>query len=256
MPAVRRLTGNRHRSESTYDLASFDRPLLKEAYHQLRTSLMLSSPGGPAQTILITSAQPAEGKSITAYNIAKSLSELGKRVLIIDADLRFPRLHTIANVVNRTGLSTLLTTSEIKREIIAHAIQRQDESNLYVMTAGPATPNPANLLSSNEMSTLLAKLAEQFAYIIIDSPPALYFADSLILANYTNGVVLIARDNKSSLNEILRTKKILGEVRARILGLVINDVPANGYKYYKSDYYDQFDTPALESEASVLHLGG
>jgi polysaccharide biosynthesis transport protein len=235
----------RNRSgQRAYNLENFEKPLLREAYHQLRTSLLLSNPGGPAQTILVTSGRPGEGKTITSFNLAKSLSELGNRVLLIDADLRSPQVHAIVGIDQHSGLSTLLTVKTVDQELLDRSIRKDPTSDLFVLPAGPNSPNPANLLSSNEMRNLLTRLAGQFSYIVIDSPPVLYFADSVILSNNVNGVMLVARANFTSQQIILQAKKMLEDVRAKILGVVLNDIPLSGYKYYPYDYYGQLEAPA------------
>ncbi len=244
LPAVFNRERKNQLGQKEYDLVNFEKPLLREAYHQLRTSLLLSNPGGPAQTILVTSGRPGEGKSITSFNLAKSLAELGSRVLLIDADLRCPQLHAIVGINHHTGLSSLLTAKTVDQEMLDRNIQRDPKSSLFILPAGPNAPNPANLLSSNEMRNLLARLAGQFSYIVIDSPPVLYFADSVILSNNVNGVMLVARANFTSQQIILQAKKMLEDVRAKILGVVLNDIPLSGYKYYPHDYYGQLEAPA------------
>ncbi len=227
-----------------YELENFEKPVLREAYHQLRTSLLLSNPGGPAQTILVTSSRPGEGKTMTSLNLAKSLSELGSKVLLVDADLRCPQLHIVIGIEQGSGLSSLLTAKTVDQEMLDRTIKKDPKSDLFILPAGPNAPNPANLLSSAEMRSLLARLAGQFSYIVIDSPPVLYFADSVILSHNVNGVMLVARDNFTSQQIILQAKKMLEDVRAKILGIVLNDIPLSGYKYYPYDYYGQLEAPA------------
>jgi polysaccharide biosynthesis transport protein len=237
-----------------YNLESFSKPIIQEAYHQLRASLLLSTPGGSPRTILVTSGGPSEGKTISALNLAKSLSQLGGRVLLIDADLRCPQLHFASEVNNSIGLTSLLTSKVITQEAIDRTLRAGAENNLFVLTAGPQTPNPPNLLSSDQMRDLLKKLEQQFAHIVIDSPPVLYFADSIVLSTYVDAVVLIARDSITSRQVLLKTRKVLQDVRAKVIGVVLNDIPSRSYKYYMYDYYRRLELPDPDDNR-VLNLG-
>jgi capsular exopolysaccharide synthesis family protein len=242
-------------NKNLYDLEKFEKPLIAEAYHQLRTSLLLSTPGGPAKTILITSGQPGEGKTVTSINLAKSLSELGGKVLLIDADLRYPRLHLIKEISNQAGLTSLLTMKEIDQETLDHTLKMDANGKLFMLTAGPNTPNPANLLSSDEMRNLVARLEGEFSHIVIDSPPVLYFADSVILSNYVKAVMLIARDNFTSRQIILQAKKMLYDVRAKVIGVVLNDIPLSNYKYTSYEYYRRLEAPSNGNGEGIFHIG-
>lgn len=255
MPSKFALTKSaRRRRENTYDLESFEHPMIAESYLQMRTYLLLSTAGGLPRTILVTSGQPAEGKTITAFNLARSLAQTGAKVLIIDADLRYPRLHTINNASNTSGLSNLLTVKEIKQEMISHIIQKDSAANLDVLTAGPHTPNPVNLLGSEQMRYLLKILANEYSHIVIDSPPILYFADSSILSTYADAVLLVARDKKTSRQTLLLAKKKLQEVGAKIIGIVLNGVPVGSIKYNNYDYYNHLENPAVEDGQGILRL--
>lgn len=255
MPANFALTkSGRRRRENVYDLESFNQPIIAESYLQMRTYLLLSTAGGPPQTILVTSGQPGEGKTITAFNLARSLAQTGAKVLIIDADLRYPRLHTINNADNASGLSNLLTVKEINQEIISQIVQKDAANNLDILTAGPHTPNPVNLLGSEQMRHLLKILANEYSHIVIDSPPVLYFADSSILSTFADAVLLIARDKKTSRQSILLAKKRLHEVGAKITGIVLNGVPLSSVKYNNYEYYRRPENPAIEDGQGILRL--
>ena len=184
-----------------------------------------------------------------------SLAQLGNNVLLIDADLRCPKLHVVHDMKNSEGLSTLLTAKALDQELIDQAIRKGIESNLDMLPSGPRVPNPANLFSSSEMRTLLERLGSLYSHIIIDSPPLLYFADSVILASSVEAVVLIARANFSSRDVLSRAKKRLQVVRSNIVGIVINDLPQSSYKYYNNTYYRQLEaTETEEAGGSLLHL--
>jgi capsular exopolysaccharide synthesis family protein len=239
----------------SYELESFDKPLITEAFHQFRTSLLLSTAGGAPKTVLITSGQPFEGKTVTSLNLAKSLAQLGGKVLLIDADLRCPKLHVVNDVMNTRGLSTLLTAKNVDQELIDQTIQKSVELNLDILPSGPRVPNPANLFGSAEMRALIERFGAIYSYVIIDSPPLLYFADSVILASSVDSVILIARANFSSRYVVSRARKKMQDVRANVVGLVVNDLPVNSFGYYNNTYYRQIEAAeAEEAGSSLLHL--
>jgi capsular exopolysaccharide synthesis family protein len=253
---VRRLLPTRRKllkkpGKQTYDLEYFQKPHVAEAFHQLRTSLLLSTPGGAPRTILVTSGQPSEGKTLTSLNVAKSLAQLGGRVLLVDADLRCPRLHTIKNLSSSLGLSNLLTSNDVGPEAIKNAIEVDVEANLDMLPAGPRVPNAANLFSSVEMRNLLNELNAVYSHIVIDSPPVLFFADSVILATIVDAVILIARADHSSRDTLLSAKKKIQEVRANLIGVVLNDVPINSFQYYNSSYYNEVDEDIEDTNGYV-----
>lgn len=257
LPSKLRRNGNgNHRVPDAYDLEKFKRPVIAEAFNQLRTSLLLSNAGGAPQTVLVTSGQPSEGKTITSLNLARSLAQLGDRVLLIDADLRSPKMHFLFGLENNGGLSSLLTAKNWDDKTIAKTVYRNIDLNLDLLTSGPQVPNPSNLFSSSEMRALIERFSSEYSHIIIDSPPILYFADSVILANTVDAVVIMARANVSSREILSKAKKVLLDVRANIVGIVMNDVPLGSFKYYNNTYYHQFDesTEIEHSSANVLHL--
>ena len=256
LPSKLRRNGNGNRRViSSYDLEKYESPVVAEAFNQLRTSLLLSNAGGAPQTVLVTSGQPSEGKTITSLNLAKSLAQLGDRVLLIDADLRSPKMHLLHDLDNQRGLSSLLTAKALDDAAVNATIRHQIDVNLDLLTSGPKVPNPSNLFSSAEMRSLLERFGREYSHIVIDSPPILYFADSVILANCVDAVVIMARANVSSREILLKAKKVLLDVRANIIGVVMNDVPLGNFKYYNNSYYRQLDEPEVETvSANMLHL--
>ena len=211
---------------------------ITEAYRHLRTSLLLSSAGKPPKTILITSSQPAEGKTTTGINTAFMLAQTGAQVLMIDCDLRRPRLHAQFDLPNTKGLTTWLSGEKN----LDGLIQTCDKApNLKVLTCGPVPPNPAELLGSQEMRKLLEILSEQYAHIVIDSPPAISFTDASILSTMVDGVILVVHGGRSSRAVVRRAKQQLQDVGAHIFGVVLNNVKVETHdEYYYSRYYSNY----------------
>jgi len=207
-----------------------------EAYRQLRTSVLLSTPGRAPKTLLVASSQPNEGKTTTAVNVAISLTQTRANVLIIDADMRRPCMHSIFNLDNDLGLTTILS-SEITEDETLAMIHTHEATGLNVLTSGPIPPNPAELLGSEEMRRLIAKLGSIYRYIIIDSPPIAPFTDSVLMSSIVDGVLLVVHGGKSSREDVLRSRKALNEVGARIFGVVLNNVNLGSENYYYSHRY-------------------
>src|SRR6266542_2920549 len=234
-------------SESTA-LAMIDdvRSPIAESYRHIRTSLLLSSAGQPPKTILVTSSQPSEGKTTTAINTAFMLAQTGVQVLIVDCDLRRPRLHTQFGVPNSKGLTNWLSG---ETDLDALIQNDQKHSNLNVLTSGPIPPNPAELLGSDEMRKLLSLLSERFAHVIIDSPPAISFTDASILSTMVDGVVLVVHGGKSSRAVVRRAKQQLLDVGAHIFGVVLNNVKLDTQDYYYAGYYSSYYSDADAGES-------
>ena len=222
---------------------------ITESYRHLRTSLLLSSAGKPPKTILITSSQPAEGKTTTGINTAFMLAQTGAQVLMIDCDLRRPRLHAQFGLPNTKGLTTWLSG---EKNIDGLVQQCDKEPNLKVLTSGPVPPNPAELLGSEEMRKLLNELSERYAHIVIDSPPAISFTDASILSTMVDGVILVVHGGRSSRAVVRRAKQQLLDVGAHIFGVVLNNVKVESHDYYYSRYYSHY----YESDADAEQGAG
>jgi capsular exopolysaccharide synthesis family protein len=207
-----------------------------ESYRQLRTALLLSSAGHAPRTLLITSSQPAEGKTTTSVNTAISLAQTGAAVLIVDADLRRPRVHKIFGLKNTAGLCNYLTGDADLSSLVQVAMP-----NLYVLPVGPLPPNPAELLGSPRMKQVIETLSQNFDYVVIDSPPVASFADSLILSALVEGVILVVKGSVTPREMAQRTKTLLQSVGARILGVVVNQIKLQPHDYYYyATYYSRY----------------
>ena len=220
-------------------IAADPRSPLSEAYRHLRTSILLSTAGRAPRSLLITSSLPAEGKTTTATNTAISLAQTGAKVLIIDADMRRPRLHSIFNIKNEDGLSSLLA-SELSDLDITNAIVQDETTKLYVLPSGPVPPNPAELVGSEQMASLLNLLQARFTHVVIDSPPIASFTDGVLVASLVDGVILVVHAGRSSRQVVRRSRQLLQEIGAKIFGVVLNNVNLNtkdNYYYYQNYYH-------------------
>jgi capsular exopolysaccharide synthesis family protein len=215
-----------------------------EAYKHLRTSLLLSTPGRAPKTLLVTSSVPAEGKTTTVVNTASVLAQTGAKVLVIDADMRRPRLHKVFGLNNTAGLSAILSSEITEAETLAKINQYQD-TNIYLLSSGAIPPNPAELLGSTQMKGLLDLAGDFFQYIVIDSPPIASFTDGVLISSLVDGVLLVVHGGKTSRQVVKRTRQMLQEIGAKIIGVVLNkaEIHASDYYYYHYDYKPDFPKP-------------
>ena len=228
---------------------------MAEAYRHLRTSLLFSSAGKPPQTILVTSSQPSEGKTTTAINTAITLAQSDADVVIVDCDLRRPRVHSYFDLENTQGLTNYLSGERNTENLIKTS---RELPRLKVITSGPIPPNPAELLSSNEMKNLLQFLRGKYKHVIIDSPPAISFTDAAILSTLVDGVVLVAMAGKSSVHLMRRFKTRLSNLGARIYGVVLNGIKSGSieYEYYGAGYYDYYRKSAEDTSTPIMETNG
>jgi polysaccharide biosynthesis transport protein len=207
-----------------------------EAYRAFRTALLLSRAGG-LKSIVITSSLPGEGKTSTALNLAIVLAQLGKKVLVIDADLHKPRLHEAFRISNRAGLVSVLAENAEPSKLIVQSVL----PGLYVMPSGPSSPNPSGLLSSDAMARLLDYGAKNFDHVIVDTPPISMVADAILLGHQCDGVVLCVNGGTTPREQVARVRDKLLRANVRILGVLINRLEEDpaGYGKYYHYYSDQ-----------------
>ncbi|MCX7884257.1 MAG: CpsD/CapB family tyrosine-protein kinase [Caloramator sp.] len=208
---------------------------ISEAYRTLRTNIQFASFDREIKTIVVTSSVIGEGKSTTAANIAYSLNEIGKKVLLLDCDLRRPSIHKKYNISNEAGISDILFDGRDMSTVIYKITD-----NLYILTSGTLPPNPAEMLSSNKMREFIDSLRKIFDYIIIDTPPVISVTDAQILSTMADGVILIVSSGEADRQAVAKAKELLLNVKAKILGVVLNKLDidqSKGYRYYY--YYEE-----------------
>jgi capsular exopolysaccharide synthesis family protein len=215
---------------------------LAEAYRHLRTSVLLSTAGRAPKSLLVTSSLPGEGKTTTAVNTAISLAQTGASVVIVDADMRRPRLQSIFGMHGQLGLSSILSSDVSEADMLA-MVGNDEASGLSVLTSGPIPPNPAELLGSDQMRRLLAALQASYTHVVIDSPPVSSFTDGVLISTMVDGVLLVVHGGRSSRHIVRRSKQLLKDVGAKIFGVVLNNVnlQSHDYYYYQNYYSQKYD---------------
>ena len=222
--------------------------LAAEAYRTIRTGILLSQAGEPPRTLLITSAQSSEGKTTSAVNLAASLASAGARVMIVDADLRRPSVAKQLNIDSRLpGLVEMLTGQCSYREVAL----KDAAPGISVIPSGKIPPNPAELLGSPQMASIIDNLAERYDYVIIDSPPILPVTDSVILSRFVDGVVMVVRGSATPRRVVADARQRLRAVGARMLGIILNDVDVSGGDYY---YYNRYYQAYHQEETQTKRM--
>lgn len=205
---------------------------IAEAFRTFRTNLDFINPDEPLQRILFTSSGPGEGKSTTASNTAISYAQTGKKVLLIDCDLRKPVMHKVWEVSNMQGITNLLVDQSM---MVEDVIQKSTVANLDILTCGPIPPNPVELLGSRRMSSLIGEFSKIYDMILFDTPPLISVTDAAVLSAQVDGVILVVAAGKADRGMVQKVKQLLNNVNARILGVVLNRVQIQ--KNYEHYYY-------------------
>jgi capsular exopolysaccharide synthesis family protein len=245
---------NGHPSDNPELLMNVDgRSPLAESYRHLRTSVLLSTAGRAPRSLLVTSSLPGEGKTTTAVNTAISLAQTGASVVIIDADMRRPRLRSIFGLSDRPGLSSILSSELSEAEVLA-MVSKEEVTGLHLLTAGPIPPNPAELLGSAQMRRLMSTLQANFTHVVVDSPPVTSFTDGVLISSIVDGVLLVVHGGKSSRHVVKRSRQLLQDVGAKIFGVVLNNVnlQSHDYYYYQRYYGSSYSQDNSEEEMESL----
>ncbi|MGW6435869.1 CpsD/CapB family tyrosine-protein kinase [Peribacillus butanolivorans] len=224
----------RSKDEKQVNLIALTNPKspITEQYRIIRTNIQFSSVDKEIKTIVVTSAEPNDGKSTTAANLAIVLAQEEKKVLLVDADLRKPSIHYAFNLSNIHGLTSVLT----KKMDLRKTILNSNVLNLDILTSGPIPPNPSELLNSKAMETAINELKGIYDYIIFDTPPVLLVTDSQIVANKCDGVIMVVASGKTNKQSAVKAKELLEKANTALLGVVLNGMESDtsNYYYYQS----------------------
>ena len=207
---------------------------VSEAYRTLRTNIQYSSFDKKVKTVLITSSGPGEGKTTIASNLALVIAQGGNKTILIDCDQRKPKVHKLFKLSNTTGLSNMLV-GEAEMET---GIQKTEVPNLFILSSGTRPPNPAELLGSEKMKSFVEELRKTYDFIILDTPPIIMVTDAQILAQYTDGCLLVISSGEAERDSAIKAQGLLEKVNAKILGVVLNKVDSSkkGYYHYQYEY--------------------
>ncbi|HZN93246.1 MAG TPA: polysaccharide biosynthesis tyrosine autokinase, partial [Myxococcales bacterium] len=224
------------RGAGSRDLYVHDHPKssIAECCRAIRTNVLFMSPERPLKTILVTSTAPQEGKSTSVINLGISMAQSGNRVVLVDTDMRRPRLHKAFQIPNDVGVSSVV----VGEGTVEAAVKTTDVPGLFVVPCGPIPPNPAELLHTQAFSRLLEELGKRFDRIILDSPPIHPVADAIVLATQAEGVVLILKAGLTNRTLAKRAVRALRDVKAKVYGAILNSVDLEDPKYggYYADY--------------------
>ncbi|GFH41875.1 tyrosine protein kinase [Lactococcus hodotermopsidis] len=201
-----------------------------EQYRTIRSNIRFSFVDSPLQSLVVTSAGPSEGKSTTAANLAIVFANAGKRVLLVDGDLRRPTVAMTFDLPNVIGLSSLLIDQSRSYDDL---IYKMSIDNLWILPSGPKPPNPSELLASNRMETIINELSDVFDLVIFDMPPVVNVSDAQIVAARVDGTIFVVRERKTPKKQALKAQELLKLAKANIVGVVYNGVSKND----KFDYY-------------------
>ncbi|MEI6131216.1 MAG: CpsD/CapB family tyrosine-protein kinase [Bacillota bacterium] len=221
---------------------------LEEAYKALRTNLQFVCADKNIKKILITSSAPGEGKSTVTINLAIALAQVGHKVIILDCDMRKPKIHTYLKKQNFPGITNVLA----KTNTLDEAIQYDEELGIYMIPCGPVPPNPAELIETKLMENALNELGEKFDFVLIDSPPASFITDASVLSKYADGVLMVFLHRSITFEIVDLTIKNLKSAGANILGGILNNVDTEKtgrYNYYRNYNYYRYYAAYYESNS-------
>lgn len=207
--------------------------IVAEQFRMVRTNLEFSIVDKDLKSFLVTSLAPSAGKSTISTNLAATFATQGKRVLLVDTDMRKPTIHKILKMRNNEGLSTLITSKEA---IIFEYIEKTEFENMYVLTSGATPPNPAELISSKRMEQLIEEMEQAFDLVIFDTPPVLAVADSQIMAGKVDGTLFVLRKGVDTKEQIQSANERMQSVNANVLGAIYNRIEPSDDAYYYYEY--------------------
>lgn len=213
--------------------------VVAEQFRTIRTNIQFSMIDRDLKTIIFTSSGPYEGKSTVAANIAAVFADQGKKVVLIDADMRKPTVFRTFNAHNNIGLSTLITSRTMG---VKDVVQYIDDADLDIISSGPIPPNPSELLNSKRMNEVIKELEETYDLVLFDMPPVVSVTDAQIMATKTDGVVFVVRRNIAHTEDVKQAKELLDMVHANVLGVVFNGAEKRtdrSYSYYGYGYTDE-----------------
>jgi len=212
---------------------SDSRSIIAEQFRTIRTNIKFSVPDTDLKTILVTSSTPGEGKSTNAANLGVVFAQEGKKVLIVDADMRKPTLHHTFGIFNTVGLSTVLS----RQNEFNCAIQETPIVGLFILPSGPLPPNPAELLSSKSFDAFMEEMKKKYDIIIFDAPPLLSVSDAQVLSHQCDGTLLIVHSGVAEKEDVLKAQSILTTSQAKVLGVVLNNYKMSKKRKYYYHYY-------------------
>lgn len=212
-------------------LITLTRPssVIAEQFRTIRTNIQFSMVDQDLKTIVVTSAGPGAGKSTISANLAVTFASQGKKVLLVDADMRKPTVHKTFRLPNHDGLTTLLTEKDVQISNIAH---RAPTEGLFIITSGVIPPNPSELLASKRMDRLMNELEQIFDLIIFDMPPVIAVTDAQIMASKVDGTIFVIPKGLTNKDMVLKSKDLLEKVHANVIGAIFNRVEITGDNYY------------------------
>ncbi|MBJ6761364.1 polysaccharide biosynthesis tyrosine autokinase [Myxococcaceae bacterium JPH2] len=247
---VPRIEGGKQPKERDLYVHREPKSSVAECCRAIRTNLLFMSPDKPFKTMVITSSGPQEGKSTTCINLGVAMAQSGNRVLLLDTDMRRPRLHRAFGVPNEMGISSLV----VGEGSLEAAVKSTEVPNLFVLPCGPLPPNPAELLHTRAFADLLRAASERFDRIILDSPPLNAVADAAVLATQSDGVVLVLKAGRTNRESARRALRSLADVQARMYGAILNDVDLRAQRYNDAYMaYQGYGQYADESKDGVAH---
>lgn len=207
---------------------------ISEQFRTIRTNIRFSMVDRALKSVVVTSAGPNAGKTLIATNLAASFADEGRKVLLVDTDLRKPTIHKTFQENNTSGLTSLLTNKNLNIDDTVSTINSHD---LYIMTSGPIPPNPSEMLGSNRMTEIMKEAGHEFDLVIYDTPPILAVTDAQIMASKVDGTVFVVPKDEVNKDQVTKSAELLKNVKANVLGFVFNKVEKSKDNYYY--YYSE-----------------